>query len=321
VIDPVTDKVVLHLGMNEPAERKLLWDGVVNVIDYDDTTIAIAANGVHLYNTRQKRIVKTIPMPEAIGGTMASMEKDEQGYLWISSTSGIGRLNPKNKIYIHFDRKDGISNDYFITSASVVLPDGRLVFGADNQFVAFDPSAVKINDDAPDIKITGFSLMNKPLLVDSLQKRNRIDLAPEDNSIAIQFSGLSYNSAYIIKYKLEGRDKDWRIAEKNYEAIYTYLPPGTYTFLVRSEDAEGNPGKTVTRLEIKVMPPFWKTWWFLGLLVFAATGILIWLDKLRLQKLKATESIRTRIANSLTEDMNNSLKNNNIPSEFAKKKI
>ena len=40
-------------------------------------------------------------------------------------------------------------------------------------------------------------------------------------------------------YKLEGLDKDWKIADKNNQAIYTYLPPGTYTFFVKSVDAEG----------------------------------------------------------------------------------
>ncbi|HEX7902269.1 MAG TPA: two-component regulator propeller domain-containing protein [Chitinophagaceae bacterium] len=321
VIDPDTDKILLHFGTNESPERKLLWDGVVNIVEYDDSTIAIAANGIHLYNTRTKEITKTIPIPESIAGNMASMEKDRQGYLWVSMTSGICRVNPKNGIFIHFDRVDGISNDYFITAASAALPDGRLVFGADNQLVAFDPSNIQINNPAPDISITGFKLMNKSLLVDSLLGQNRIELAPEDNSIAIEFSGLSYNGTYIIKYKLDELDKDWVRADKSNTAVYSYLPPGTFTFLVRSEDAEGNASKNVTKMIIRVRPPFWRTWWFLGLVIFAATVVLFWLDKLRMQKIRGLESVRTRIATSLTEDMSSSLSNINISSELAKTKI
>ena len=40
-----------------------------------------------------------------------------------------------------------------------------------------------------------------------------------------------------------------------------------------------------------------------------------------MQKLRATESIRTRIATSLTEDMSNSLSSINISSELAKTKV
>jgi ligand-binding sensor domain-containing protein len=85
VIDPATDKLIFHFDMNEPPERKLLWDGAVSVLQYDDTTMVIAANGIHLFNTRQQRITKTINMPEAIPGQIAAMEKDRSGYLWIST--------------------------------------------------------------------------------------------------------------------------------------------------------------------------------------------------------------------------------------------
>ena len=321
VIDPDTDKVIFHFGTKEPVERKLLWDGVVSMIQYDDTTVAIAARGLHLFNSKTKKIVKSISLPESQAGNIAAMEKDKNGYVWLSLTNGIYRVNPRNRIFIHFDRIDGIVNDLFVIAASYVLPDGKILFGADNQFVVFDPLKVKINDPAPDIFISGFKLMNKSLLVDSLQKKDRIQLSPEDNSIAIEFSGLSYNRTYIIKYMLEGLDKEWKVADNNNQAVYSYLPPGTYTFLIRSEDAEGNPSKNITRLVIKIKPPFWKTWWFFGLITFAGIGLFYWIDKQRTQKIIATESIRTRIATSLTEDMSNSLSSINISSELAKTKV
>lgn len=321
VIDPSNDKVILHFGSEEPPERKLTWNGVPSILEYDDSTIAIAANAIFLYNTRQEKIVKRFKLPENIPATIASMEKDSNGYLWISTTNGIMRLNPKNNIFIQFDRSDGIANDYFIIAASYVLPDGRIMFGADNQFVVFDPEQVQINTPAPDVTITGFKLKNQVLLVDSLLKRNRIELAPDDNSITIEFSGLSYSGTYSIIYQLEGIDKTWMRSDKTNQAVYSYLPPGRYTFIAKSEDAEGHPSKNITRLVFYVKPPFWKTWWFLGLIVFAAIGLLFWLDKLRMQKLRATESIRTRIATSLTEDMSNSLSSINISSELAKTKV
>jgi hypothetical protein len=40
-----------------------------------------------------------------------------------------------------------------------------------------------------------------------------------------------------------------------------------------------------------------------------------------MHKLRATESIRTRIATSLTEDMTNSISSINISSELAKTKV
>ena len=167
---------MLHFGTEEPPERKLSVNGIASVLQYDDTTMVIAANGIYLYNTRQQRISSYIKLPETIPGVIAAMEKDGNGYLWISTTNGVLRLNPRNKIFIQFDRTDGIVNDYFILAASYVLPDGRIMFGADNQFVVFDPELVRINAPAPDVTITGFKLTNRSLLIDSLLKSDRIEL-------------------------------------------------------------------------------------------------------------------------------------------------
>jgi ligand-binding sensor domain-containing protein/signal transduction histidine kinase len=318
VIDPTTDKVVLHLGTKEAEERKLLSDGIAAALQYDDTTMIIAANSISVFNTKQQKITQTIALPDIFAGVIASIEKDQQGYLWVSASSGIFRVNIKNKIFIHFDRADGIANDHFVIAASYALPDGKILFGADNQFVVFNPSEVKINDFSPDIKITGFKLANESLRIDSLLKKERIELSPEDNSIAIEFSGLSYNTAYIIRYKLEGLEKEWKVADGNYQAIYSYLPPGTYTFLARSEDAEGVAGSNITRLVIHVNPPFWKTWWFFCLLALVIAAIFYWLDKQRVNKLLALQKVRTDIAANLHEEVNTTLNNINLLSEMAR---
>lgn len=322
VMDPAKDKVLFHLGSTEPEERKLLWDGIASILQYDDSTIMIAAASViQIFNINEKKLVRTIKMPEDIPGWIASLEKDKTGYLWISTTNGIYRLNPKNNIFVHFDRADGIVNDRFVLAASYTTAEGKIAFGAENQFVIFNPEHVQINDPAPTLVISGFKLMNQPLLVDSLKNLKRVDLPPKNNSIAIEFSGLNYNGTFTTEYKLEGLDKDWIKSDQLNQAIYSYLPPGHYTFLAKTRDAEGHPSDHILRLEITVKPPFWRTWWFLGLAVFVVVGLLFWLDRLRTQKIRATESIRTRIATSLTEDMTNSLSSINISSELAKTKV
>lgn len=322
VIDPANDQIILHLGSKETdPDRKLTSDGTGSILQYDDSTMVIAANEIYFFNTYKKKIVNVIDIPESIPGWIASMEKDRNGYIWISTSNGILRLNPQRKIFIQFDRTDGIGNDLFVVSASYVAPDGRIFFGADNQFVVFDPLQVHINEAAPDIFITGFKLMNRSLLTDSLLKLKRVLLKPENNSISISFSGLRFNGTYSISYKLEGLDKNWIRSDKSNEAIYSHLPPGTYTLLLKAEDAEGHPSKNITKLVITVNPPFWRSWWFLSICFFVLVVIFYWLDKQRTQKIRATESIRTRIATSLTEELSHSLSSINISSELAKTKV
>lgn len=318
VIDPSTGKIVTHLGMDEPDPHKLLWHSISGLMQYDDSTVVIGGGGIYFYNTVSKRITKMINAPQSVPGYMTAIERDRTGYIWVSSTSGIFRLNPKNGIFIHFDRIDGIANDHFIEAASYVMPDGRIIFGSDNQIVIFDPEAVQINNPSPDIVITGIKVMNKPLLVDSSLANGHIQLNADENSITIDFSALSYNGTYRITYKLEDIDNDWRIADANNQAIYTYLPAGTYTFHVRSADAEGNIGKHTTSFTITITPHFWRTWWFYTLLFLLAIGVLYWIDRERVERLKALQKVRSDIAGNLHKDVTTTLSHINLLGEMAK---
>ncbi len=320
MIDPATNRTLAHFGLTETGGHKLPSNNVPEVMEYDDSTMVIAVDGLFLVDRRTKRITREIRLPQSVVSSIAAIERDSNGYIWMGTTAGIYRVSLKTEIFIHFDRLDGIANDYFTQAASYKMADGRMVFGVDNQFLIFDPNRVRIDMAAPKMEITGLLLMNDRLLLDSLNKRKKVEFSPDENSVSFEFSGLVYNGIYIVKYMLEGLDKDWKRADGSNSAIYSYLPPGTYTFKVRSEDAEGRPSET-TEFTFHILPPFWKTWWFLGLVVFALTAGLFWLDKLRLRRLKDTESIRTRIATSLTEDMSNSLANINISSELARAKI
>ncbi len=118
--------------------------------------------------------------------------------------------------------------------------------------------------------------MGKPLSVDSLMRLREIELSYKDNAVEIEFSTLMYGSPFLIKYKLDGLDKDWKIADKNNQAVYNYLPPGSYSFLLKAMDAEGNESGKTSGVIITVNAPFWKTIWFYSLLILATGMFLFW---------------------------------------------
>ncbi len=201
--------------------------------------IITTATHVVRYN-RITNHISAIGRSGIISGFIAAVEKDREGYLWLVSTSGLYRINIQKGITIIFNRLDGIENEQFTQSASRVLPDGRMLFGTTNHFVAFDPNHIQAMHSYPDLHITEFKMMGKPLSVDSLMRLREIELGYQDNAVEIEFSTLMYGSPFMIKYKLDGLDKDWKIADKNNQAVYNYLPPGSYSFLLKAMDAEGN---------------------------------------------------------------------------------
>ncbi|MCR6720323.1 MAG: hypothetical protein NVV59_08500 [Chitinophagaceae bacterium] len=271
VIDPTNDKILLTLPAIDKDGNYTSFLHVHHVMEYNDTTMIMSGGtSLHVFNRITKNI-RTIGNENTIAGAVMSVEKDnESGYVWLSGTQGLYRANINNRIFVLFNRMDGISDDRFMLAASYKLPDGRMLFGADNQFTVFRPRDVKINNMAPPVTITGFKVFDKYLLVDSLMRLNRVELTPKQNSLTIEFSGLSYAGAYLIRYRLKGVDDDWKIADKNNQAVYTYLPPGDYQFMVKAEDADGKESLHVTQMTIKIFPPV------LANLVVLWSVVIVW---------------------------------------------
>lgn len=320
VIDPSSDKIILHFTEKAQGAQHLPEPSVSTLLEYNDSTMLISTATYLLLYNRLNNKTEFVTNSGNLSGFIASMEKDQFGNVWVSTTSGLYRANIFKRVFVRFGNIDGIASEHFMHAASRRLQDGRMVFGTTRKFVVFDPGAIRFNTGRPDLKITGFKAENKPLLVDSLLQLKLVELGYRNNSLSITFSTLNYSSAYAIKYKLEGIDKAWKIADKTNEAVYSYLPPGNYTFLLKTIDEEGNESKETVSLKIKIDPPFWKTWWFYGLVALLAGALLFWFDRERMKRKESIHRMRSNIADDLHEEVNTALGNINILSEMARLK-
>jgi len=283
----------------------------------------IVSNGLNIYNTKRDIITHLTTADGLSTPYIMCAQKDQSGNLWLGLINGLCRLDLEKRNFSYYDRTDGIRNDKFKTASTYLLNDGRLLFGTTNDFVVFNPEQVRSATIPPDVAITDIKLATKDLCVDSISRLRELKLKYDEKSITVDFSSLSYLKKNKLRfyYKLEGLDKDWILSDLTQRAVYTYLPSGSYTFKLRAQNVDGSFSKEITSLKIKMNPPFYKTWWFLGLIIIAFVVFLYWLDQQRMNKIRATESIRTRIATSLTEDMTNSISSINISSELAKTKV
>jgi signal transduction histidine kinase len=112
-------------------------------------------------------------------------------------------------------------------------------------------------------------------------------------------------------------------------ASYTYLPPGEYHFRVRAVTEMGEWIGEAASLSITMPVPFWKTRWFQGSALALAVGALVgavryatWRKmQARLEMVerqRALERERARIARDLHDDLGASLTQIALLSELAK---
>jgi signal transduction histidine kinase/ligand-binding sensor domain-containing protein len=301
-------------------------NNVYEIVQLNDSIMALGGEGgLDLFNINSGKI-RSCTMAEGLPGSrITAMQTDEDGQLWINTNNGICRYNYKEHIffqYTKYDRLTSATTGDNIYVKAIRLRNGDMAFAGNQSLLYFNPAKFKDNGHPPPVMITEFRILDKLLPPGFYQDKDKMELSWKENSISLSFASLSFLQRNKLKYfyKLEGVDKDWKIADRTLTATYTTLPPGSYTFKVKCENEEGL-SSIETKISITIAPPFWKTWWFyslLGLLVI----FLVYLGyRQRMKHLMALQNIRMRVARDLHDDMGATLSTINILSEMAKMKV
>jgi signal transduction histidine kinase/CheY-like chemotaxis protein len=104
-------------------------------------------------------------------------------------------------------------------------------------------------------------------------------LPPGSSALRFQFAALTFGNptGTEFQYLLEGADKDWSPWEKQKEANYSGLGPGSYRFRVRSRTDDGHTGEEGV-FAFRIQPPWYRTTLanLIYLLLFIFAAVLGW---------------------------------------------
>ena len=197
--------------------------------------------------------------------------EDKRGHLWLGTTNGLVNFNPETEIFVTYDESDGLSGGDFRRSAFFDDKKGRLFFGGKGLNV-FHPERLSFNQNPPPVYFTEFRVFNKTIVpgaADGILSRpvketTEIIIAPKNTFFSIHYVGINFTSPEKTQYAymMEGFDENWvEVGEQRF-ATFTNLNPGTYTFKVMAANNDGLWNTSGAQLVIRILPPFWATWWF-----------------------------------------------------------
>ena len=206
--------------------------------------------------------------------------QDDDGWLWLSTTSGLCRFHPETRVCRTYTKENGLQSNQFCFNAYHKSRNGEFWFGGINGVTSFFPRNVHENLHLPPVVLTEFRLYNRKvtagdqdgLLDRPIDEAKKITLSWRQSSFSIDFAALNYevSSQNRYAYKLHGFDSDWNMIDERRTARYTNVGPGQYQFQVIAANNDGVWNKTGARLDIVILPPFWRRWWFVAALVLAA---------------------------------------------------
>ena len=246
-------------------------------------------NGLLIYDTRQKTLKLYSEKNGLANNVINAIQPENENEIWVSTNRGLSRINLSNNKIENFDRSNGLQSGQFNPGSVLYNPgEGYICFGGTEGWNLFYPKQIVTSEYKPTVLVTGIQLYGKKVEIGSKQNgkvilnepinnETRITLEPDQSVFSIQYAALNY--AYPEKsqfaYKLDGLDKDWNFVQNERTATYRYLPAGDYVFKVKSSNQDGVWFEDYSSLYIRILPPWYQTWWAYVLYLTAA-GVLIY---------------------------------------------
>ncbi len=266
-------------------------------------------------------------------GVICDIEDDGQGFFWMSSYSGLIRVSQseldscadgqiKEIHCLSYGVNDGLPTSKCsggLQPAGCRTADGRLWFSTSKGLAVVDPRKMETNLLAPPVVIENF-LVDDQLVTEGAVPGAQLRIPPGRHRFEFEYTGLSFVAPEKVQFKhrLDGWEKEWIAAGTKRSVNYNYIPPGDYSFHVTACNNDGIWNETGAEIAFTVLPYFWQTVWFRifgGVMTLIAGGSIVWVDtrrrmrrKLdRIERQRALELERTRIARDIHDDLGASL--------------
>jgi ligand-binding sensor domain-containing protein len=249
--------------------------------------------------------------------TTGRMTMDSYGCI-LMINYGLLYINPYDESFHLFDEHNGLSRPLSYDESLYTDPEGNIYIGGKGGFetknirdLDFSPLTVKLLIESMEVNGKNFPLGR------NTGPEHPYILRADQNNLLFRYTGICFQDVeqILFRYKMEGYDHDWIMAGKGRDARYTNLPPGKYRFVFQVSN-RGIWLKKESSIWLIIRPFFWKTWWFISMVILFTGFILFSIYRYRVEELLRLERLRTRIATDLHDDIGSTLSSISILSDI-----
>jgi len=253
---------------------------------------------------------------------------DNKGNVWASTETGLDKISFEGK-GVQIENVTKASNMYLDIWKTEGDKDGVIWAVAASGLVKVYPPGKSSLPVAPEIILSKFTINDQ----EQPFPQQRLKLKYFQNNLFFQVAVPSFfdEKKTLFSYKLdaEGKTGTWTQPSLRPDISFLNLSPGHYDLKVRSVFLNGKYAPLEAHYSFAIMFPWWQTWWFLCIEFLSFLAVitiffrLYYRNKLHkqlisLEKKRAIEKERTRIATDMHDDMGAGLSRIKVLSETIK---
>ena len=209
----------------------------------------------------------------------SGMALGRDGELWITSQRGLIRYDLRKRRVRVYGIGDGLPGQEFADRPPYIGADGRAFALTPSALVLFQPGRLAVAGEPPRLVIEQASVRRGEDQL-PLDHRTRIVLEPGDRDFSVDALLLAFDDAATHRFRsrLSGYDPDWVEMGVSGKRSFSRLPAGDYRLELVAAGADGE-WSAPTVLHIRVLPPWWMTWWaytaYAGILLLAVYALVV----------------------------------------------
>lgn len=232
--------------------------------------------------------------------TCVRLYREADSIMWVCSNHSLGKIvvsgNGKQQKFAVQLPAEWPGNKAF--SVNDVFVDNDNIWLATANGLLQIERTINKTTIAPSVYITSFKT------ADSVYNyENPVTLKYFQNDPQIVFIGISHSSNGNITYKyvLDADSPSDTVYTSNATLNISALSPGDYSLKVWARNAFGIWSKAPAVMPFTILPPFWQTWWFIGLLALLLLLIIIIAFRWRVNIFRKREHEKTTINKRIAE--------------------
>lgn len=336
------DGVVRQFGARDGLPAVDVWSLLA-----DGAGLWIGTVGGGLCRWKEGRFATVDARAGLPNNVICQMVDDGQGAIWLGTRGGIVRVSRReledcadgrlaSPSFFTFGRADGMAT---LECSGGSQPcagrtvDGQLLFPTTRGLAVINPADLNTNLVAPPVLMESLSFGGEPGW-EAGTNAGPVTVAAGRQRLEFRFTALSFIAPERMRfrYKLEGLEEGWTQISGTRSVSYTRVPPGDYIFRVTACNSDGVWNPSGAALAVTVLPYFWQTWWFQLLVAVAAAGVIggmaRWVTRRRywrkldqIERQRAVERERSRIARDIHDDLGASLTRITLLSHSASEEL
>jgi ligand-binding sensor domain-containing protein/putative methionine-R-sulfoxide reductase with GAF domain len=290
------------------------------VIDYQNTLwFSTVNNGLIAYNI-DRRSFRHFTTSDGLPDNNIVTLKIIGNKLWIASLSGVACMDLSNSTIVSFGKEDGFpampiakGTRFFYDSTAQQL---YLCFS--NAIARFNPFDILRKKSPPKLFVESVVIgAEKNVFLPG----TRLTTSWRDNQLMMTIGSINFSDGnsqgFAYRIVKEGRETPWQQLGSQPSFSISNLSPGTHRIQIKCFSLTNRWPEQIKEITISVLPPFWKTDWFLLSIIGVSLVLLYLLIQWRTGMARKKEMEKTQIEKLKADDYKNQFELEQISNYFS----